>query len=269
METNESVLTRETVSLDDRKRLGKIKELCVDCDTCSVSHYVITNPTTGAGLVLAVEKLISFGDVFATVQSRNDFLPASEEANALIKDGFRLVGTEVFSRAGNRLGVVESYEFDTVYGKITKIILGKKLSFEADDFVFFTPEFVFVDDGETTSLDVRTGTKPSKKAKSKIKATKKAAVKKVAKPAPVVEDAKPEPAPVSEPEPEPIPAPEPEVASEDDELKSFLIGQKVTEDVESADGAFNVSQGTELTKELVDEAVAHDALLLLTMSVED
>lgn len=203
--------------------------------------------------------------MFATVQSRNDFLTSSEEADDLIKNGFRLVGTEVFSRAGNRLGVIESYEFDTVYGKITKIILGKKLSFGPDDFVFFTPEFVFVDDGETTSLDVKTGTKPSKKAKQKVKAGKKVAPKKAVKAAPAVEDAKPEP----EPAPEPVSAPEPEVASEDDELKSFLIGQKVTEDVESADGEFKVAQGTELTKELVDEAVAHDALLLLTMSVED
>ena len=299
METNESVLTREAVALDDRKRLGKIKDLCVDCDTCSVSHYIIMNPTTGTGLVLAVEKLISFGDSFATVQSRSDFMPVSEESNELIKNGFHLVGTEVYSRAGNRLGAIESYEFDPVYGKITKIFLGKKLAFDTDNFVFFTPEFVFVDDGETTSLDVRTGTKPSKKIKSKGKLTKKLSPKKTTKstssvndsesevapepvaasevvPEEVTPEVTPEPvvapevkvAPLPEVEPEPVSEPEEEIGVEDDELKLFLIGQKVTEDVESVDGAFKVSQGTELTQQLIDEAEKHDALLLLTMSVD-
>lgn len=57
-------------------------------------------------------------------------------------------------------------------------------------------------------------------------------------------------------------------SDDDAALVEFLLGSTVTEDVTSKDGEFTVKKGTTLTQELVDEARAHDALLLLTMSVE-
>ena len=40
METNESILVRSVVGLDDRRVIGKMRELRVDCDTLAVSHYI-------------------------------------------------------------------------------------------------------------------------------------------------------------------------------------------------------------------------------------
>lgn len=41
METNESILTRSIVGLDERKVLGKMSSLRVDYDTQAVSHYIV------------------------------------------------------------------------------------------------------------------------------------------------------------------------------------------------------------------------------------
>ncbi len=82
-----------------------------------------------------------------TAQSRDDFPGStSDEAKSAIEQGFRLVGVEVFSRMGNRLSVVESYEFDPIYGTVTKITLGQRLSFPVERFVFSSSDFVFIDD---------------------------------------------------------------------------------------------------------------------------
>lgn len=172
METNESILSREVVSIDDRKRIGRMKDICVDCETRSISHYIVTNAVTKSSLVLPFEKSLSVGDSFMTIQSHEDFISVtSEEARRAITEGYRLVGTEVFSRAGNRLGTVENFEFDPAYGLVTKITLGKRKAFTAESFVFFSPEFVFVDDGETTAQDLRNAPKSKAKKKRIAKAT--------------------------------------------------------------------------------------------------
>ena len=38
METNETILTRKIVALDDRKTIGKMSDLRVECNTLGVSH---------------------------------------------------------------------------------------------------------------------------------------------------------------------------------------------------------------------------------------
>ena len=48
METNESILTRSVVGLKDRKVLGTINELRVDCDSLAVCDYVVKSQTTNS-----------------------------------------------------------------------------------------------------------------------------------------------------------------------------------------------------------------------------
>lgn len=313
METNESILTREIVSIDDRKRLGKMKELRVDCDAFAVSHYIINSTTTNAPLVLPFDKSLAVGDTFITIQKRGDFLSTSDgTAKAVIDNGFRLLGVDVFSRTGNKLGTVESYDFDPTYGLITKINLGKDESFAADSFVFFAPEFVFVDDGGATAAELREGEVEEQPAEEFVSGVvfvenqddfaADAPAEEAVEEAPqaveeVVETVVEEPIdlldkvlePVEEPAAEEAPVEAPvetpaeaveavaetvvveeavEESDEDAVLKEFLIDAVLNDDVESKDGEFKVTKGTKLTKELVDEAQKHDALLLLTMSVE-
>jgi sporulation protein YlmC with PRC-barrel domain len=308
METNESILVREIVSIDDRKKLGKMKDLCVDCDTYAVSHFIFNNAATGSPVALPFDKSLAIGDTFMTILSRDDVLsPADTGAKAIIDDGFRVVGVEVFSKAGNRLGVVESYEFDPTYGLVTRIILGKRKSYTTDEFLFFSPDFIFVDDGQPTQQDVRSGKKPKAKKKSTVKVAykprRKAGI-------PLAEKKEMAGDPTATPENRATPqvivasntddshgkkaaalstdgdqkeksvvsntdgkvehvAKKAEKSDEDAALIAFLTGATVNEDVKSGNGEFSVSRGTTLTEELVHLAQKHDALLLLTMCVDE
>lgn len=51
-------------------------------------------------------------------------------------------------------------------------------------------------------------------------------------------------------------------------LVDFLIGKTLNDDVANADDTFALPKGTEITREIALDAKKHDALLLLTMSVD-
>lgn len=276
METNETILTRKAVGLDDRKALGKVSDLRVDCDTLGVCHYIVSSASTNSSLVLPFEKALAVGDTFMTVQSRSDFLPLLDEALGIVNDGFKLFGSEVYSKTGNRLGIVVSYGFDPVFGKVTELVLDSKATFAADQFVFFSPEFVFVDDGERTAVELRSAGIAADRAEEEAETVSEAEPVLVEEPEEEFEEESEEEEPEEEsdeeeseeePEEEPVET-QPELADEDAELVIFLLGQTTAEDVVSADGEFTVPRGTVLTSEMLDEARAHDALLLLTMSVD-
>lgn len=297
METNETILTRKIVGLDDRKALGKMSDLRVDCDTLGVSHYIVSSASTNSALVLPYDKAMAVGDTFVTIQSRGDFLPTSDEALSIVNDGFKLVGVEVYSKTGNRLGVVTSYGFDPVFGTVTELVLDSGETFSNDRFVFFASEFVFVDNGERTAAELRTedaaAAEPEPDAEAsvgEVPAEEEPVEEEVVEPAEVqveavrveelpeeaatTDGAEDDAATESEAAEEAAPAKDEAAEAvapdndEDAELVAFLLGQTTTEDVVSSDGAFTVSKGTVLTSELIEDARAHGALLLLTMSVD-
>lgn len=104
METNESILTRSIVGLDERKVLGKMSSLRVDYDTQAVSHYIVMNASTNNAIALPFENAIAVGDTFITVQSYGSFVDANSPASKeLVSDSNKLVGVEVYSRTGNTL----------------------------------------------------------------------------------------------------------------------------------------------------------------------
>lgn len=244
METNETILARKVVGLDDRKVLGSVSGLRIDCDSLAVAHYIVDSASTSTPLVLPLLSTLSVGDAFVTVQSREEFLGCgTAEERAIMKDGFEMLGVEVYSRTGNKLGTVRSYEFDPVFGSVERLVLDDGSAFDATNFVFFAPEFVFVDDGGKTAAELRIQTQVEEEA------------------VPSCDKGLPDESPASNGEPD---------ASDEDEtaLVEFLVGKTLADDVESADGAFAASKGALLTKDIVDEARLHGALLLLTISVE-
>lgn len=261
METNETILTKGVVSLEDRKLMGKVKGLVVDCDACGVSHYVVSSSSTNTALVLPLDKAIAVGDTFMTMQSRADFLATTDlTARGALENKFDLVGVDVYSRAGNHVGVVKGFDIDTTFGSITQIELEGGKTFERATFMFFAPEFVFVDDGAPTDAALRASETQADDAE-----------KDASEAEPPQADAEAE-TEVEVAAQEESPASALGEAVEDDadaDLKEFLAGKTLNERVASKDGEFVAEKGTMLDTKLLVKAQQHDALLLLTMSVED
>lgn len=194
---------------------------------------------------------IAVGDTFITVQSYGSFVDANSPASKeLVSDSNKLVGVEVYSRTGNTLGTVTTFDFDPVFGAIKSITLDNGSEFKSDAFLFFAPDFVFVDDGSKSAADLRQAEDNTSDA--------------------------PAAAPASTPATQPAPAAQPAapaanadgLSNEDALLVDFLIGKTLNDDVANADDTFALPKGTEITREIALDAKKHDALLLLTMSVD-
>lgn len=152
METNETIVTKQVVSLDDAGQVGTVSGLVINAETRAISHYLIASAANGT-LALPFDRALSVGDTFLILQSEDDLTSAASAQEA--ENSFDLVGLPVFSVAGNKIGTVESYEIDTIYGDIVKIFLDDESEFVADEFVFFSPNFVFVNDGSKTDAELR------------------------------------------------------------------------------------------------------------------
>lgn len=130
------------------------------------------------------------------------------------------------------------------------ITLDNGSEFKSDAFLFFAPDFVFVDDGSKSAADLRQAEDNASDA--------------------------PAAAPASTPATQPAPAAQPAapaanadgLSNEDALLVDFLIGKTLNDDVANADDTFALPKGTEITREIALDAKKHDALLLLTMSVD-
>ena len=136
------------------------------------------------------------------------------------------------------------------FGAIKSITLDNGSEFKSDAFLFFAPDFVFVDDGSKSAADLRQAEDNTSDA--------------------------PAAAPASAPATQPAPAAQPAapaanadgLSNEDALLVDFLIGKTLNDDVANADDTFALPKGTEITREIALDAKKHDALLLLTMSVD-
>lgn len=145
---------------------------------------------------------------------------------------------------------VAAFDFDPIFGAIKSITLDNGSEFKSDVFLFFAPDFVFVDDGSKTAADLRQAEDSTSDA--------------------------PAAAPASAPATQAAPAAQPAapaanadgLSNEDALLLDFLIGKTLNDDVANADDTFALPKGTEITREIALDAKKHDALLLLTMSVD-
>lgn len=163
---------------------------------------------------------------------------------------------------------------------MTAITLDDGAVFSADAFVFFAPEFVFVDNGAKTAAELRAGAEvveeaveeaveeiAEEEAAEAVSEAEMAAAVAVA-----AAEAEEETAEEAEEAAEEAEAAEEEAApalsAEDAQLVELLVGTTLVDDVTSEDGAFTVKKETVLTREIVDEAIAHDALLLLTLAAD-
>lgn len=232
-------------------------------------NHLQRTPILVMGCSLLIACCIAFGGTnwTASAQPSEDQLP---EQNAIVEPGYyqETIGSyEAISqsdddeRAENlRLAaeaingyVIEpgaTFSFNEVVGAIKSITLDNGSEFKSDAFLFFAPDFVFVDDGSKSAADLRQAEDNTSDA--------------------------PAAAPASTPATQPAPAAQPAapaanadgLSNEDALLVDFLIGKTLNDDVANADDTFALPKGTEITREIALDAKKHDALLLLTMSVD-
>lgn len=191
------------------------------------------------GYVIEPGATFSFNEVVGDTTAERGY----KEAPVLYSSGLG-------SSDGGGICQVSTALYIPVFGAIKSITLDNGSEFKSDAFLFFAPDFVFVDDGSKSAADLRQAEDNTSDA--------------------------PAAAPASTPATQPAPAAQPAapaanadgLSNEDALLVDFLIGKTLNDDVANADDTFALPKGTEITREIALDAKKHDALLLLTMSVD-
>ena len=243
METNKTILMREVVSIGEKKTVGAVKDILVDCDGRSVSHFVIGDFEHGAPRLLPYQEIRAVGNSFITIDKEANFLdPESRRSKELLENGCKLVGVEVFSGDGDRVGAIGGFNFDPKNGGISSVMLNDGTEYPAERVLFFSPKYVFVDEAIVATATPEPAVEPQAASVEPIE-------KKIEEPVIVKEVA-------------------PELSDDEKLLYDLLVGKKVNESVKSDDGDFTLEKDAEITEEVFLKAAKHDALLALTASID-
>lgn len=242
METNKTILMREVVAIGEKKSVGAVRDVRVDCDSGVISHYIIADFNQAETHILPHEKVWAVGDTFITIGKEADFLPTEGHASKeLTEKGCSIVGVEVYSKGGNRIGSVSGFEFDPEKGNIVSIILADGSKYLESEILFFSPRFIFVEN-DKPEIEAEEG-EESKPVAVPISEIKEEKFQEEVKSANVLSD-------------------------EDRTVRDLLVGKKLADEVKSENGKFILAKGEVITDEAILKAKENDALLLLTVSVE-
>jgi uncharacterized protein YrrD len=254
-----------------------------------VSHYVLGTSSLYELTLLPREKVLAVGDTFVTIHTSSDLITADQKgAKEILSEKYNLVGLDVFSKTGDRLGIVEGFSFDAPTGKIQEFTMNDGTVFHSGSFLFFSPEYVFVDldalvPGAKSNQDqaVSKTAIESEKLNPVAETSVFEQVNNVS-PSESIENAK-----ISDEvnedsssvtksdesanttlEPVLAEAVAAELSEEVKAMHDLLIGAVLNADVKSEDGQFTALKGTTITQDVYDSAVKHDAVLLLTLSID-
>ena len=254
METNKTILMREVVSIGERMTMGAVKDVCVDCEKGAVSHFVIGDFEHGAPRLLPYHEIRAVGDSFITINKEAVLLdPESRRSKEILENGCKLVGVEVFSGDGDRIGSVGGFEFEPKNGSISSITLSDGAEYPATNVLFYSPKYVFVE----SIIEPEPAVVAEAVEEPKVKAEQ------------VIEEVKEEPAQEESAQEEPVEESAKEEEKVEDSLRDLLIGKTMNEKVTSIDNAFVIEKGATITEEVFAEAEKHDALLMLTVNIDD
>lgn len=139
-----AIMGREVVGIAQRKTVGNVSDVIVDCDDSSVSHFVVESADGMTKALLPFSLAIGVGNDYIVVDDWARDASNDDQADAAIAKGFDLLGTPIVAASGNAIGTADDYEIDEHTGAITKLISAQAGEFSTNDMLFVSPEYAFV-----------------------------------------------------------------------------------------------------------------------------
>lgn len=169
MKNVQSIFGLDVVSINQRKTIGKVKDVIVDCIGEQYSHFVIESTDQSVILLLPFESAIGVGNDFVVAQdvkqeARN--AESDQVAKKTLSEGFDLLQTQIATVQGDIVGSVSDIEIDEKTGSILNIVSEEENSYGIESVVFLSQEYVFIntkddiakkpDAKDTVDLDAET-----------------------------------------------------------------------------------------------------------------
>lgn len=123
MKSNKKIMSLPIINVMNGNHIGKIRCLLVDPEVHAVVALVIEDKEWYRGVkVIPLESISAIGDDAIMIQSEDHILKARDVADYenLLENITEVVGTNVFSNTGSRIGKVSDFYIDD-NGSIVKI----------------------------------------------------------------------------------------------------------------------------------------------------
>ena len=144
------VLGLKLMGIKEGQESGVVQDIMVDPETRSAT-YVVLKGSTGYGFyAIPFGDVTGFGtDYMVTSTIRNAVkIYESQELLRIMENGFFLAGATAVSSAGNVMGSVSDFGFDTKTGKIGEILLDSGIRYELTRTDSLVGKLVFIHQDE-------------------------------------------------------------------------------------------------------------------------
>ncbi|MEG6614913.1 PRC-barrel domain-containing protein [Peptococcaceae bacterium 1198_IL3148] len=251
MKTSKEIIGLPVFSIAEVLKLGEVKDLLINPENGAVDYIVVAplNTIKENGLI-PFANVVGIGEDALTVRTEDKMIPFSTDENALmlLDKNVRVIGTKVMTEKGTITGIISELLIDDENGKIVGcqwvpngeesasgyipsqhvITFGRDLIIVDKDFKQYVTETILPEDNTFKP-------EPEQPAQPKI-------------------------------------SDEPESAKSDpleffaDKQNEFLIGRKVTADIITDGGEVIAKEGSIVTPEIIEQAIANDKYIDLTLN---
>ncbi|MDD3360436.1 MAG: hypothetical protein PHW34_02025 [Hespellia sp.] len=236
LKTFSEIIKLPVVEMKTGKNEGKTKQIIINPEQKQL-YLVLESEKINETRLLNCAEIGSIGEDYLLIRDESCIHAVSEEPELSeeIQTYFSVCGLKAVSVTGNTLGVIEDFEVDYKNGRMGNIMLDNGQSFDSARISELCELYAFIDIEKIAS---RPQSQTAERHSDIIAIHS-------------------------------LPTPEKsELDTEEALTLADMEDMKMTESVQSKDGAFFVEKGTILTSEIVKEAEAHDALVDVAMHAE-
>ncbi|MEW5947631.1 MAG: PRC-barrel domain-containing protein [bacterium] len=296
------------VSIAEGEEVGVVKDFIVDPAAKSIVAVIIEDPKWYEGAkVIAFNMIHSIGDFAITTDNVSSVvaLAGKPELTDLINKCISVIGAKVITRGGRLVGFVKEYSIESNTGEILGLELSSDSEVISPDRTII-PSSSVVTIGKDVIIvneDVESNLRASHHEIAPEAAAPSAPPRRPAPTPPPPPPRREEPAPPAQPQPEPggieaesevdleslleieeetpseISAEPAEALAEDTAKESlseiferrqikYMLGKKVSRDIESDDGTMIIRAGAAITDDVINKAKKAGKFLELSMNIE-
>lgn len=247
MKKTQQVLGLPVIEISSGEQMGSVSGIVVDPDQ-GKAEYLLLDRLRWYGDLRAIPfgAVLGIGEFAVTISKGDEVFPVSAKSDlvSLLERNVQVVKAGVMTKSGKYVGTVSEFALDSRTGKILECEIatedGDGFVMAGEKVVTFGAKFLVVED----DCEDRSENSPKKS--------------KMESPEPVKTAAKAQDAPLVDP-----------VEVFEARQRQYLAGKKATKKIVGTGGQVIINEGETITGETIENALAADKYIELTMNVSD
>lgn len=151
MRSSEEIRNLKIISINEGREISKVKDIIIDPAEGSLAFFIIEQPSDYFGArIIAFEDIVGLGDYALIIQDSEVIQDVAHSPSAieLLKKDVKIIGAQVLTTKGSRVGEVKEFWIDEETGKITVCHLleqgEKRKKFKGENVVTYGKEIILI-----------------------------------------------------------------------------------------------------------------------------